>query len=243
MAGQSANIKPGQDMQGNSREVSSSQQGCHEQLEAVVRKHLAEPSRRPPAEHTRAAFESIRAQVPAAGKPLVLDSFCGTGMSTALLAERHPDCLVIGLDKSAHRLQKHAAAGNDNYLLVQAECGDFWRLALDAGWRLQHHYLLYPNPWPKPGQLKRRVHGSADFPALLALGGSIELRSNWQVYVEEFTRALELAGESASSELFTCAQPLTLFERKYADSGHRLWRCRCQLGHNTRPSAAEHQTR
>ena len=230
-------------MQGNSREVSSSQQGCHEQLEAAVRKHLARPSRRPPAAHTVAAFEGIRGQVEAAGKPLVLDSYCGTGMSTGLLAARHPDCLVIGIDKSAHRLQKHESSSCDNYLLVQADCGDFWRLAGAAGWQAAHHYLLYPNPWPKPGQLKRRVHGSVDFPALLALGGQVELRSNWQVYVEEFALALTLAGNDAQAELFTSAQPLTLFERKYADSDHSLWRCRCQLGHNTRPRTAEDQTR
>ncbi len=230
-------------MQGNSRQVSSSQQGCHQQLEAVVRKHLAQPGRRPPAAHTLAAFERIRPQVEAADKPLVLDSFCGTGMSTALLAARQPDSLVIGIDKSAHRLQKHEATSDDNYLLVQADCGDFWRLAQAAGWRATQHYLLYPNPWPKPGQLKRRVHGSIDFSALLELGGEIELRSNWQVYVEEFAQALRLAGNAAHAELFTSAQPLSLFERKYADSGHPLWRCRCQLGHNTRPSAAEDQTR
>ncbi len=230
-------------MQGNSREVSSSQQGCHEQLEAVVRKHLAQASRRPPAAHTVAAFESVHAQVEASGKPLVLDSYCGTGMSTALLAQRHADCLVIGIDKSAHRLQKHEAGAQGHYLLVQADCGDFWRLALAAGWRADHHYLLYPNPWPKPGQFKRRIHGSADFPTLLALGGVIELRSNWQVYVEEFAQALALAGVEAQAELFTAAQPLTLFERKYAGSGHHLWRCWCQLGHNTPPRAAEHQTR
>ncbi len=243
MAGPCGNIKPDPAMQGDSRAVSSSQQGCHEQLEAMVRKHLAAPSQRPTAAHTREAFEAIRQRVTSDGRPLVFDSFCGTGMSTALLAAQNPDKLVIGVDKSAHRLNKHGPLAGDNYLLVQADCGDFWRLAHEAGWRATRHYLLYPNPWPKPGQLKRRVHGSADFGALLALGGDIELRSNWQVYVEEFSQALSVAGFEAHSELFTSAQPLTLFERKYAGSGHQLWRCRCQLGHNTRPRAAEHQTR
>jgi tRNA G46 methylase TrmB len=230
-------------MQGNSREVSSRQQGCHEQLEALVRKHLAQPSRRPAATHTQTAFDAIRPRVESANRPLVFDSFCGTGMSSALLAQRHPDCLVIGIDKSGHRLGKHEQADAENYLLVQAACGDFWRLAVAAGWQLAHHYLLYPNPWPKPGQVKRRVHGCADFPELLALGGEIELRSNWQVYVEEFAQALRIAGCDPTVELFAPRQPLTLFERKYLGSGHQLWRCRCPLGHNTQSKKAEHRAR
>ena len=127
--------------------------------------------------------------------------------------------------------------------LAQAECGDFWRLAVDAGWQLARHYLLYPNPWPKPGQVKRRVHGSADFPALLALGGDVELRSNWPVYVEEFAEALRIAGHTPQIEQFPATEPLTLFERKYAESGHKLWRCRCRLGHNTQSETAEHRAR
>ena len=176
-------------------------------------------------------------------RPLVFDSFCGTGMSSASLAQRHADCLVIGIDKSAHRLARHQPADADNYLLVQAECGDFWRLAAAAGWALERHYLLYPNPWPKPAQLKRRVHGSADFHDLLALGGTVELRSNWPVYTDEFGRALELAGCEPMVERFEPEQPLTLFERKYRESGHELWRCICRLRDNRQFNAAEKQTR
>jgi tRNA G46 methylase TrmB len=224
-------------MSGISSPVRSTQSGCHAQLETTVRKHLTSASRRPPAVHTRAAFDGIRRRVEADPRPLVLDSFCGTGMSTALLADRCPDSLVIGIDKSAHRLGRHRRATRDNYLLVQAECGDFWRLAAAAGWRAQQHFILYPNPWPKPGQLKRRVHGSADFPALLDLGGDIELRSNWQVYIEEFASALAVAGEFPRVEAFTPEQPLTLFERKYHRSGHALWRCRCMVVHNRHAEA------
>lgn len=230
-------------MQGNSRQVDSSQQGPHRNLDALVRRHLAHPSRRPAAPHTRSAFASIRERVESSGRPLVFDSFCGTAMSTVGLAQQHPDCLVIGIDKSAHRLAKHASADVDNYVLAQAECGDFWRLAAAAGWTLKKHYLLYPNPWPKPSQVKRRVHGSADFPDLLALGGSVELRSNWPVYIEEFAQALELAGREPLTERFDPEQPLTLFERKFKESGHELWRCTCRLGDNNQLRAAETQAR
>jgi tRNA G46 methylase TrmB len=222
-------------MTGNSPPVQSSQRFSHPKLGKLVAKHLASESRRPTAAHSREAFEEVRAQVEASGKPLVFDSFCGTGYSTAQLALRHPRHLVIGIDKSAHRLAKHQAGSANNYLLARADCDDFWRLAVEAGWRLQHHYLLYPNPWPKPGQLQRRVHGSAHFSQLLNLGGKIELRSNWQVYVEEFGAALVQAGNYPHIERIDSEKPLSLFERKYRDSGHQLWRCCCELVHNRRP--------
>ncbi|MEP5763981.1 MAG: SAM-dependent methyltransferase [Halieaceae bacterium] len=225
-------------MSGDSKPVSSSQQSCHPQLGRLVHKHLQHPTRRPPAAHTLAAFEQITARVEQDKRPLIFDSFCGTGMSTGLIAARHPDCLVIGIDKSDHRLHRHQPSAEADYLLVRAECGDFWRLAVTAGWRLQRHYLLYPNPWPKATQLKRRVHGSADLPALLALGGEIELRSNWQVYVEEFGSALFQAGEFPVIDAYEAEQALSLFEGKYLKSGHGLWRCRCKLVHNTPPESS-----
>jgi tRNA G46 methylase TrmB len=96
--------------------------------------------------------------------------------------------------------------------------------------------MLYPNPWPKAKHLQRRVHGHASFPLLLQLAagqadgaspgetGQIEVRSNWQLYVEEFGLAMHLSGVRGSIARVTPDPPLTLFERKYHDSGHMLWR-------------------
>ena len=103
---------------------------------------------------------------------------------------------------------------------------------------VDYHYLLYPNPWPKPGHLKRRVHGDPAFSSLLQLGGTVELRSNWQVYVEEFGSALHLAGHFSRVDSVANGEvPVSLFEAKYAASGHRLWRLRCALRDNARPHA------
>ena len=152
----------------------------------------------------------------------MLDSYCGTGYSTARLAERYPDHLVVGVDKSAQRLARHVSSGGD-YLLLRAECEPFWLQMVAAGLAVEHHYLLYPNPWPKSVQLKRRVHGHPAFPLLLALGGSLELRSNWQLYVEEFGLAVQLAGGRGWVNQLAQGASLTLFEKKYRNSGHTLW--------------------
>ncbi len=206
-----------------SRIPHSSQAGLHPKLDATVRRHLAEAWRQPVRGHTRAAFDGLAEAAAAAGS-LVLDAGCGTGESTAVLARRHPDALVIGIDRSAARLGR-APRLPDNARLVRAELADFWRLARAADWRLDHHCLFYPNPWPKPGHLQRRWHGHPVFPDLLALGGELELRTNFEVYAREFARALELAGAApVEVVLFEATEPVSPFERKYASSGHALFR-------------------
>jgi tRNA (guanine-N7-)-methyltransferase len=221
-------------MQGNSPPVRSRQRVVHARLDDVVRRHLASPWRAPVHAPTALALAPLLAELADGRTPVVLDSGCGDGASTLRLAYRHPDALVVGLDKSALRLQRLAPGGSlrrGNLWLLRAELAQAWQLLAAAGVRLAGHYLLYPNPWPKSTQLHRRWHGHPVFPSLLALGGALELRSNWPVYVAEFARALELAGAEGQVEPVEEAEPaLTPFERKYRDSGHPLWRLRAQLG-------------
>ena len=107
---------------------------------------------------------------------------------------------------------------------------DYWRLLHETGIRPQRHYLLYPNPWPKVGQLHRRWHGHAVFPTMLALGGYFECRSNWRIYIDECAAAIaQLSGKALAGEAFETDSPITPFERKYTESGHALWRCRVAL--------------
>lgn len=203
--------------------VISNQKGRHPRLDEAVRRHLEQPWRQPVRDHTRRAFEAVTSKVSGHGGPLVLDSGCGTGASSAELARRHAGALVIGVDKSAARLDKSSELP-ENAVLVRADLADFWRLAVARGWRLDYHYLLYPNPWPKSEHLKRRWHGHPVFPDLLRLGGRLEVRSNWRIYLEEFARALELAGYSAAAPMaLRPSAPVSPFERKYHESGHELY--------------------
>ena len=221
--------------------VRSSQDPVHPRLSAVVCRHLQSPWLQPLHRPTVGAFERLCAL---SGfdprKGLVFDSGCGTGHSTRLMAQRHPDCLVIGIDRSASRLSRLGRSDlpfrEENAFWVQGELASFWRLALERGWRLRRHYLLYPNPWPKAAQVQRRWHGHPVFPHMLALGGKLELRCNWRTYAEEFRLALQLARpgvvtnmECAESELDWGAIE-TPFGRKYGRSGHQLYRLTADLG-------------
>ncbi|MFT6288132.1 MAG: tRNA (guanine-N7-)-methyltransferase [Halieaceae bacterium] len=210
-------------MQVDSLKVSSNQNHTHPDLPAVLQRHTAKSWKPPIATFNQHAFNTIEAKLAESRQPLILDSFCGTGHSTARLAVMHPNHLVIGIDKSAHRLARHPGQQTSNYLLLQAECEPLWMLLTEHGLRLDFHYLLYPNPWPKKAHLKRRIHGHPAFPLLLALGGRVELRSNWQTYVEEFGLAMLLSGVSGCTRRLLPQEPLTLFEQKYHSSGHDLW--------------------
>ena len=216
---------------GNSRAVTSNQNAIHRDLFAVVRKHEKCRYRRPIAAHSKTEFKRLDRIVGARSGPLILDSGCGDGESTRVLARRYPDHLVIGIDKSRARLARAPAKGSlNNLIMVHGDCIDLWRLAYGAGWAVERHYLLYPNPWPKAKHLQRRWHGHPVFICLAALGGLLEVRSNWKTYVEEFALALTTIGAGkASIERLRAPHPLTAFERKFLTSGHALYRLSTRL--------------
>ena len=205
------------------------QQHVHQDLPDVVRKHLVSPWLRPVPAHTARAFAAVRDVVEASTKPLILDSCCGTGDSTKYLASRFPYAQVIGIDKSAHRLRRYRDSNTHTCMVVKADVNDFWRLAVESGWRPIRHYLLYPNPYPKASQLRKRWYGSPAFPSLLALGGVLTVRSNWSLYIEEFGLALKVAGYRSEYETVAADSRITAFEAKYAERGYQLLELRSDL--------------
>ncbi|MCH8502383.1 MAG: SAM-dependent methyltransferase [Aliidiomarina sp.] len=221
-------------MKQESRAIESNQEGVHPDVAAAVARYWHSEFQKPVAEHSLAAFREIDALLTNNSKPLILDSCCGVGESTAHLAARYPDALVVGVDKSAHRLGKHVAhrrpEQQGEYALVRADLNDFWRLAVTAQWPVQRHFLLYPNPWPKKKHLGRRWHGAPVFPALVQLGGELEMRSNWPIYLREFALALACLQIPAKvKELAQDIEPMTPFERKYQASGQPLWQLSATL--------------
>ncbi len=223
-------------MKGNSKEVESNQEGIHRDLEKLVLRYLSAEYKRPIADHTKASFEKAARFLEPFRAPVVLDSGCGTGLSTLSLAKRYPENPVLGIDKSEIRIGKAElqSAATDgipsNVLFVRAELVDFWRLALQENWDVRFHALFYPNPWPKQSELRYRFHAHPVFPTLLRLSPEIELRTNWKIYADEFRAALETANEKMHryakilEEEFSPKVPVSAFEKKFMDSGHTLFR-------------------
>lgn len=209
--------------------VSSAQDGVHAHLEKQVRRHLATRWSQPLHRPTVEVFERLQESgVLEGNQPVIFDAGCGTGSSTRKLADMHPQHRVIGVDRSAARLRKGGVRSgllvDGNCALARGELATFWRLAFDAGLHPVRHLLLYPNPWPKPRHLARRWHAHPVFPWLLALGGKIELRCNWEIYALEFAEAVRIAtGAEINVKQIQPGQGTSPFETKYLERGHDLY--------------------
>ena len=222
----------------HSKPVTSDQPGVHRKLKEVVLRHLNSEYQKPIQRHNRQAFEEfLRRLERSEYSILILDSCCGTGMSSKTLASANPNALVVGVDQSGHRLSKANSDEQadsvqpDNCLLLRANCEDFWRLCVEHQIQFELHFILYPNPWPKPLQLKRRWHAHPVFPWLKPLAKQTEVRSNWAIYLQEFSQAWDLlTGQGGRLEPFTPESFLTLFEKKYANSQQQLYRLQLDSG-------------
>jgi tRNA G46 methylase TrmB len=223
---------------GDSKAIISNQEGIHEKLNEVVERHLTHAFQKPYQVHTEQAFAEMNTLVQAflsanTDGEIILDACCGVGQSTRLLAQQNPQALVIGVDKSDHRINRNVEGFDvddgftaDNFHLVRADLNDFYRLVKAANWPVSKHYILYPNPWPKSKHLQRRWHGSAVFPQMTSIGEQLILRSNWRIYLEEFQQAAKrvaLQGEITALPVVDSALAMTPFEAKYQASEQICW--------------------
>jgi tRNA G46 methylase TrmB len=226
-------------MTSQSKEVMPNYSGIHSKLVETVVKHRDNQYRKPIRDHNLRAFEKLMRVIEQAQCDLVLDSCCGTGLSSLHIAKANPNSLVIGIDQSEVRLKKNPAE-LDNLVLIRANCEDIWRLMVSHAIPVKKHFILYPNPWPKWAHLQRRWYGHPVFDVLPRLSNSLELRSNWKTYLDEFALAWQLiTGILYPVERFSPQQVnwepygteyLTLFEKKYHQSGQSLYRLICDKG-------------
>lgn len=201
--------------------VSSGQTDIHPRLHELTQKHLLHRWKQPLHAPTVDAWMRLKNEHGLMSSDrFILDSGCGTGASSIQLAELNPDCKVLGVDQSVSRLTTNGILNgfytNNNLILMRAELSSLWRLMLAEGYQPQFHYLLYPNPWPKSSQVKRRWHAHPVFPDLLSLGCDLELRCNWDIYAKEFAAAAgQLCNRDFAVRRFTGAANSTPFEQKY----------------------------
>lgn len=213
-------------MDSNSTPIISAQQAPHKDLHTLVQRHIQTEYKNIIPEYAQSAFIHVNNIIQASDKDVVLDSGCGTGESSYKLAKLYPQHWVVAIDRSKHRLARSHAHGTqpDNLIFVRCDVVHFWQLILHAQWSVEQHYLFYPNPWPKAGHVQRRWHGHPIFPTLLTLSKRISLRTNWQVYAQEFSLALSLGlSKNIEVEQLEINSPMTAFERKYSQSGHSLY--------------------
>ncbi len=214
-------------MIGNSRIIKSNQADVHCDLIKLLDRYSNKPFQRQISNQIVESFLMLDDQVKKHKMPIILDSGCGVGESTLSIAEKNPNNLVIGVDKSIHRLDKNFSSKvkHNNVIFYRTNLIDFWPLVNQYDWQVQKHYLLYPNPWPLKKDVKKRFHAHPIFMELIKISNVIELRSNWKIYLEEFSLAFEhVAGCKSKVEIYNPESAVTPFERKYQSSGHVLYR-------------------
>lgn len=131
---------------------------------------------------------------------------------------------------------------SSNTILVRAELTDFWRCCLKSEWDISHHFIYYPNPYPKKNRVKKRFYAHPSFPLILQIGGKLTLRSNWEGYLKEFAQSVKYAHELyATDSMENHAQSylkdatngpvertdksiaFTNFEKKFDDVGEKTY--------------------
>jgi tRNA (guanine-N7-)-methyltransferase len=194
--------------------ITSNQRTAHTQLSQLVKRHADSEFLKPLSNHSLIWWQKNHKKL--TNTPLILDSGCGKGRSSCILAEQYPHHTILAIDQSKHRLQNLDQNIPSNVLIALADCVDIWRLCLANNCQIDKHLLLYPNPWPKKKHLLRRWHGHPCFPLLIQLSQHTHIRSNWLLYIQEFAQSASILGKHTHSYAIPpYDHPLTHFETKY----------------------------
>lgn len=160
---------------------------------------------------------------------LIIDAFCGIGESTYKIAKANPDQLVIGFDKSLSRIErknKFKKESVKNLLIFQADIFDIYQVFFEIKkinrLRIIKQFIMYPNPWPKLKNKKKRVYLNNVIPYIFAQESEIEVRSNWGRFLVEFSMVAEFYNFNFSFEKLEGKPFMTPFEKKYYLSGQSL---------------------
>lgn len=193
----------------------TSQKEIHQDLTDKVLFYKNSTYQKPIASHQKNALEQILNFVKNSHKPIIIDSGCGTGLSTKNLAERFFDHIIIGIDRSIHRLSKAETKTGKNFILVRGDFIDLWRLLAEQNLPISHHFMFYPNPSPKAAHLTRRFYAHPVFSTMLHLAPYFEMRTNWDIFAQECKLAFTLYGQQPELSIKSDSSYITLFEKKY----------------------------
>ncbi len=210
--------------------------------------------------HTTDAFVSLLEHMnsvnprPGNSMKMILDSGCGTGVSTRRIYEASSDdVFVVGVDRSESRLgRSYNPVGSENVridnasprlIYVRADLPAIWyliksyQIRSQGGIEVVKHCMFYPNPYPKTSRLKNRFYATGALRHMMEIGGPLEVRSNWRLYLEQMDYSWRLwyemdeqgtSGISSKIEeidpIITDNVGISNFEQKYFDSGEPVYK-------------------
>lgn len=201
-----------------SKIITSLQTGIHENLEKSLKRYNLNNYIRPKRSFSDQNLSKIKDWLN--DESFILDLGCGIGESSYNLANKYPMTKILGVDKSISRLDRNNKfkVKNNNIMLIQDDMFDLIPLLYsNLKEKILSVHIYYPNPWPKKSQLKRRIHANPIAPFLFELSDTFFIRSNWKIYLEEFSKSYEFYKGVTSSvlEVTDLSDYLTPFEKKY----------------------------
>ncbi len=210
----------------NSKVVKSLQDGVHENLEKKLKRYNLQNFTRPKRSFSDNNLNQIISWL--GGDSFILDLGCGVGESSYDLSSKNPGVKVLGVDKSISRISRknEFKTENPNVLLIQDDMFDLIPLLYkELKNKVLSVFIFYPNPWPKKSQLQRRIHANPIAPFLFELSKSFVLRSNWKIYLDEFSKSYEFfkGTKSQTKKITNLKSFITPFEKKYYLSGQDIF--------------------
>ena len=208
----------------------SAQTGIHERLAdlpiatgAKLSASRSSTTNAPPAVASMATWQAA-GQTDRALRPPILDTGCGTGVSSIGLACRYPAHFVIGVDQSADRLATAKGELPANPSLVRA--GRLLASARTARRQAGAALSVLSEPVAEDRPCLRRWHGHAVFPRAAHARRSHRVPQQLADLRRGIAFALgRVTGRAGGVEGFVADAPVSPFERKYRDSGQVLYRC------------------
>lgn len=217
-----------QKITGNSHIITTNQSGVHEDLKAILSRYSLTNYKRPLADFSILLWKEIMQWVQ--GSEVVFDLGCGVGASSIYLSSQHPEAKIVAIDKSISRLErKNKFKENlpENIRYFRGELLDIipliYKASIEKTLDIKSIYILYPNPYPKNIHIKKRFHGNPVSIFLFNTKVPIILRSNWKLYLEEFSYVGQLFGRESEIKLIENPEMITPFERKYHNSSQKLY--------------------
>jgi len=210
----------------NSRRVENYRLTDKDELFKILSKYNLE-NRRP----IPAYIKEIKQTLLGLDREIIIDAFCGVGESTYHLAKQFPNHIILGFDKSLNRLETKSRFKEDlpeNMLLFRSDIMDLYpmlyNLVREEKLKIYKQFILYPNPWPKKKNLKRRIYANPIVSFVFALSNEIEVRSNWGRLIVEFSIVSEYFKFHSVIQKIETETSLTPFERKYRSSDQNVFK-------------------
>ena len=166
-------------------------------------------------------------------RPLTVEIGFGMGRSLVLMAQANPERNYVGIEVHipgiAQCVYEAGEVGLDNLKVLDADAIQVLREMPDAS--INCVQLYFPDPWQKKRHFKRRFvvdERMALVEQKLELGGTFHAATDWKPYAEWMLDVLDqrenlenLAGKGNSYPRPEW-RPLTKFERRGLESGHKI---------------------